>query len=113
MAEVLKTLQNAGMIDSQLGATGGYRLAQPADRVTLGEVVSVLEGPPPLTSCAGLGASKADGDCDVSPTCPIRTPLQSIRQGIWNLLQSTTLASLAASSPSLDPAPEALAPPTP
>lgn len=101
LAEVLKDLQQTGLVDSHRGATGGYQLTREAGLVTLGEVVSALEGAPSVTSCEGLGAARG-GNCDVGPVCPIRSPLQRIRQGIWALLQNTTLRSLADSS--LDPA---------
>jgi Rrf2 family protein len=101
LAEVLKDLQQRGLVDSHRGASGGYQLTREADRVTLGDVVAALEGEPSVTSCEGLGAAHG-GECDVRPVCPIRSPLQRIRQGIWALLQNTTLRSLADSS--LDPA---------
>ena len=94
LGEALKSLHHAGVVASQRGAGGGFWLARPADRITLGEVVAALEGAPALTSCQDLGAAHADGTCDVQPVCPIRSPLQRIRQGIWSLLQSTTLRSL-------------------
>lgn len=100
LAEVFKDLHHAGLVESQRGATGGYSLARPAASVTLGEVVAAIEGAPTLTSCEGLGAMRG-GNCDVQPVCPIRSPLQRIRQGIWGLFQSTTLRTLADSS--LDP----------
>lgn len=95
LAETLKDLCRAGLVESQRGAAGGYWLARPSDRITLGLVISTLEGVPALTSCQELGAADALGNCDVQPVCPIRSPLQRIRTGIWALLQGTTLRSLA------------------
>ncbi|TDJ66854.1 MAG: Rrf2 family transcriptional regulator [Planctomycetota bacterium] len=97
LAEVLKDLLGAGMLESQRGAAGGYRLARPAEQITLGEVVAALEGEPALTSCQVPGA-ELSGECEVKPVCPIRSPLQRIRLGIWNLFQNTTVRSLADSS---------------
>ena len=98
LAESLKDLGRAGIVESQRGAAGGYWLARSADAITLGEVVEALEGAPSLTSCQDLGAASADGECDVQPVCPIRSPLTRLRQGIWALLEGTTLRSLADSS---------------
>ena len=50
-----------------------------------------------MTSCQVSDLEKAD-ECEVKPVCPIRSPLQRIRMGIWNLLQNTTVRSLADSS---------------
>jgi len=95
LAEALKALQHAGLLTSTRGAHGGYTLARPADRITLGEVITALEGSPTLTSCEGLGALGPSGNCDVEHVCPIRTPLQRLRAGMWNLLEGVSLRSLA------------------
>jgi Rrf2 family nitric oxide-sensitive transcriptional repressor len=102
LAEVLKDLTRTGHVVSQRGANGGYALSRPADTVTLGEVVAALEGHPSITSCESLGAFRA-GSCDVSPRCPIRTPMQRIRSGIWNMMQRTTLRDLADPAFELNP----------
>ncbi len=98
LGEALKDLGRAGIVESQRGAAGGYWLARPAESITLGEVVATLEGAPSLTSCQDLGAAKSSGECDVELLCPIRSPLTRLRQGIWALLETTTLRSLATSS---------------
>ncbi len=94
LAEVLKDLARAEVVDSQRGATGGYALARPAEEVTVGEVVAALEGAPKLAGCETLEPSSAGGECDLEPSCPIRSPLQRIREGIWQQMQRTTLRSL-------------------
>jgi len=100
LAEVLKELCRRGYLASQRGANGGYCLSRPADSVTLGELVAVLEGMPSLASCESLGAairtSAGAVTCEVEPRCPIRSPIQRIRAGIWNLLQRTTLRDMTA-----------------
>ncbi len=98
LAETLKDLGRAGIVESQRGAGGGYWLARPAEAITLGEIVAALEGAPSLTSCQDLGAARTDGECDVQEVCPIRSPLTRLRQGIWALLEGTTLRSLANTS---------------
>ena len=95
LAEVMKDLLHAGLVDSQLGANGGYCLTRAPQTISLGEIVAALEGVPSLTSCEGIAVA-GGSDCEVHPVCPIRTPLQRVRHGIWVLLQSTTLSSLTA-----------------
>ncbi|MCA8981612.1 MAG: Rrf2 family transcriptional regulator [Planctomycetes bacterium] len=94
LAEVLKDLAKHALVDSQRGATGGYCLVRPAEEITVGEVVAALEGAPKLAGCETLEASRAGGECDLEPSCPIRSPLQRIREGIWRQMQRTTLRSL-------------------
>lgn len=93
LAEVLKDLGRAGLVDSQRGATGGYVLARSPDAITLGEVVTALEGRPSLSSCTTTN-DEDHGECGVQPVCPIRNPLHRLREGIWGLMQRTTLRSL-------------------
>ena len=93
LAEVLKDLCRADLLESQRGATGGYALTRSADQVTLGEIVDALEGKPSLTSCESLSLTH-QVECAVEPVCPIRSPLHQIRQGIWQLMERTTLRSL-------------------
>lgn len=97
LAEVLKDLCRAGFLDSLRGATGGYALSRPAERISLGEVVSALEGAPAVTGCENLGAY-VGGSCDVESVCPIRSPLSTLRAGLWDLLQQTSLRDLARGS---------------
>lgn len=93
LAEVLKDLCHADMIESQRGSTGGYTLARPAEEITLGQIVAALEGAPPLTSCEAPAVLK-HGGCDVHPLCPIRSPIQRVREALWQMLERTTLRSL-------------------
>jgi Rrf2 family protein len=93
LAEVLKDLGRAGLIESQRGATGGYTLVRTPDAITLAEIVGALEGSPALSNCDSA-MPEHDGTCGVAPTCPIRSPLHRIREGIWGHMERTTLRSL-------------------
>ena len=93
LAEVLKDLCHAELVESQRGATGGYALSRSPDAVTLSTVVGALEGRPTLTSCENL-STVHHGDCDLVHVCPIRSPLHRLREGLWQLMQQTTLRSL-------------------
>jgi Rrf2 family protein len=99
LAEVLKDLAHAGLVESQRGATGGYALTRSPDELTLAEIVSALEGSPALTSCESHEG--AHDTCGVVPVCPIRSPLARIRAGIWSLMERTTLRSLLHAGPAI------------
>ena len=104
LAEVLKDLGRSGLVESHRGATGGYTLARSPEAITLGDVVAALEGVPNLISCE-VPAVLRQGACEVKPTCPIRSPIQRVHERLVDLLERTTLRSLAAGAP--DPAPAA------
>jgi Rrf2 family protein len=107
VAEVLKELGRASLVESQRGATGGYALARAPEQIALSEVVAALEGPPGLTSCRTGEVAELGGpahglhgaECEVLATCPIRSPIHRIREHLWGLMQRTTLRSLTGSAP--------------
>jgi Rrf2 family protein len=45
LENILAQLRSAGIVRSQRGPDGGYWLAQPADEVTLAQVIRAVEGP--------------------------------------------------------------------
>jgi Rrf2 family protein len=98
LAEVLKDLCRGSIVESQRGSSGGYALARRPEDVTLGQVVTALEGAPPLTSCETPAVIK-QGGCEVEPTCPIRSPIHRVRERLWQLFEHTTLRSLVSSPP--------------
>src|SRR5438445_11170537 len=44
LEHILSALKHAGIVDSERGAHGGYRLAKPASEIRLGDVLQALDG---------------------------------------------------------------------
>src|SRR6266545_6378197 len=42
---ILASLKQGGFVESRRGAEGGYRLARPADQITIGQVLKFVEQP--------------------------------------------------------------------
>ena len=107
LAEVLKVLSKSGLLLSHRGANGGYQLVREPELLSVAEAVSVLEGGPEQSSCSPapsptdsvLPLLDSGSSCDMSSTCPIKTPIQRLRNSIWSLLQQPTLRDLAAPTP--------------
>ncbi len=51
LEQVLQELKRAGLVESQRGASGGAWLAREPDKITLSEVVDVVEGPLVAQAC--------------------------------------------------------------
>ena len=47
---VLRQLRNGGLIESRRGRHGGYRLARPAEEISLADVVHAMAEPAPATA---------------------------------------------------------------
>lgn len=55
LEQLIAPLRNAGLVKSVRGAYGGYVLARPADQISTGEVLRILEGPITIVDDAGDG----------------------------------------------------------
>jgi FeS assembly SUF system regulator len=101
VSKVLKGLQGAGLLVSHRGATGGYGLAQPAERIPLTEIIAALEGPVSLTECGAHGAHPPAGTCELETVCRVRGHWRVINRTIQDALGRLTLADLCAPVPRL------------
>ncbi len=87
--KLMQRLTKAGLVESAMGAKGGYRLTRrPAD-IGLQEVIEVIQGPLSLSKCL-LGADS----CCKSGECSIRNKLGELQVQIAQFLDGTTLADL-------------------
>jgi Rrf2 family protein len=89
MSKVLQTLSREGLLKSEHGTRGGYRLAHDPGRISALDVIRAIDGPVILTSCF-----TEDGDCDLSERCTVREPLRRVHKGILNLLDNITITDL-------------------
>lgn len=65
---ILNGLKQGGFVESRRGAEGGYLLARPAGRLTVGDIVRFVEGPLHPVKCeAGRGCAHAPSDCVFAP----------------------------------------------
>lgn len=94
VTNVLKHLAQAGIVTSSRGASGGYGLARPVDRISLHEVVEVIEGPTHLLRCMHGAEAGDDGSCELSGRCPIRLPAQRVHHRFKHFLESVSLREL-------------------
>ena len=90
LTKILSTLAAEGILESQRGRTGGFRLARPASRITLLEVVEPFDRLSSGEVCI-LGQAAC---CDAC-ACPLHRDWKRISQSLSRLLRRTTLAQLA------------------
>jgi Rrf2 family protein len=77
---ILASLKQGGFVESRRGAEGGYRLARPADQITIGEVLRFVEQ-----------ANKARRDAPGAFTELWR----QVDQAVAGILDATSFAELA------------------
>ena len=54
LEQLMAMLKKAGLVKSSRGAYGGYQLGKPADEISVGEVLRVLEGSLEAAACPGI-----------------------------------------------------------
>lgn len=100
LEQILLTLKNAGLLNSKMGLGGGYYLAQPAESISLGHIVRVLDGPLAPIRCVSQMAYEPCG-CPDEDTCGLRLIMLDVRNAISDILDGTTLADLRQRTDSL------------
>lgn len=91
VAKVLNALARDGLVISQRGAAGGYRLGAPPERITVAAIVQAMEGPIALTACVD-GQS---GNCESEHFCPMRGNWDRVNNAIREALESVSLEDMA------------------
>jgi len=87
LVQILQVLKRAGLVTSTRGAAGGYRLTRAPQKVTLGEVLEVVEGDHEPTTCASAN----------SPLAPVLLEVcREISSARQQHLAGITLADLVA-----------------
>ena len=93
LSKVLRTLVHQGLLTSEQGANGGYKLARDARDISALEVIRAIDGPIILTHCFTEHAGHVE--CDQTTLCPVREPLRKVHEGIMRLLAGISIADLS------------------
>lgn len=95
VAKVLKALAGGGLVASQRGARGGYRLGLSLDAISITRVIAAIDGPIALAACVDGGV----GGCQAETLCPIRGRWDIVNTAIRTTLDGITLAHMEATAP--------------
>lgn len=91
LAKIIATLSQAGIVSTQRGGSGGVKLMHPPDKITLGEVVRILEDDQSLVECF----APSGGNCIISGCCQLKARLHSAEIMFLAELDRSTLADVA------------------
>jgi len=101
LAKQLQALVRAGVLSGTTGPRGGFRLARPADQITLLQVVEAVDGGSPFYTCneirqQGRGASPPEY---CRQTCGIAARMAAAEAAWRDSLRGMTIADVVASLP--------------
>ena len=90
LENILLDLKHAGLVQSQRGAEGGYWLAQPAEEISLAEVIRAVEGP--IANVRGVRPEQVEYD---GAARSLREVWIAVRANLRSVLETVTVADLA------------------
>ncbi|GAB3574947.1 Rrf2 family transcriptional regulator [Spirosoma luteolum] len=99
LESILLDLRNHGLLQSQKGKGGGYMLRVEPDRITLAQVIRIIDGPIAPTPCVSLNFYVRCDDCDDEETCAIRPIMERVRDANLAVYENTTFQMLVDQAP--------------
>ncbi|MDO4519679.1 MAG: RrF2 family transcriptional regulator [Eubacteriales bacterium] len=91
LEQLMALLKKAGIVTSSRGANGGYKLAKSPDEISVGSVLTVLEGGLDAASCPG---SLDSAHCEGPGHCVAKLVWEKINESINNTVNSMMLGDL-------------------
>jgi len=89
LGKLLKTLANEGLLISQKGKGGGFRLARDPSKISLYEVMDPIEHLSRWTNCL-LG----HGECSAQSPCTLHSRWGKVRDVYLQFLRETTITDV-------------------
>jgi Rrf2 family protein len=89
LGKLLQALTHEGLLKSQKGLGGGFRLTKPADEISLLDVAEPFEH---ISRWAGCVLGRPE--CSERDPCAIHNKWKKVREAYLALLEGTTIADL-------------------
>ncbi|MDR2166401.1 MAG: Rrf2 family transcriptional regulator [Clostridiales bacterium] len=92
LEQIIAPLKKAGVLISVRGAGGGYYLSKSPEKITIGEILRVLEGSlAPVDCVVEDDAACGESDCN---SCTVKPLWSKLFDSINNVVDSATIADL-------------------
>ena len=85
LEKIISVTRKAGLVKAKKGIRGGYLLARPPEKITMAEIVRVLEKSPLLTDC---------NECKKEKNCLAGKAWKKVQESLSKTLRSITLKNL-------------------
>ncbi|MGA2838083.1 MAG: Rrf2 family transcriptional regulator [Acidimicrobiales bacterium] len=89
LESILNDMRRAGLLTSQRGPEGGYRLARPADKISVADVIRPLDGP--LAEIRGLRPEAANYE---GAAKQLQAVWVAVRASLRSVLDEVTIAGI-------------------
>ncbi len=88
---ILLELKKAGLLQSRRGAGGGYSLIKPPEKISLAQVIRIVDGPLAPISCV---SKMAYVRCPDEKNCGLKHVMLDVRNAIAKVLEGITFADV-------------------
>lgn len=92
LEQILLNLKNAGILISKRGVGGGYSLGRPPEKISLGEVIRIVDGPIAPLNCVSTSAHVS---CPDELFCGLYSVMLEVRNAIANIVDNISLKDIA------------------
>jgi Rrf2 family protein len=90
LENILHELKRAGLVAAQRGVDGGYRLAKPAEEITVADIIRAVEGP-----LADVRGARPETLAFEGAAAPLREVWLALRANLRAVLEGVTVADIA------------------
>ncbi len=94
LEQLMISLRKAGLVKSTRGAQGGYTLALHPEEITIGRIITAMEGPIVLADCLLNDAESDKQICQKACDCVTRGVWEKVCDKINEVLDAINLADL-------------------
>ena len=94
LESILADLRRHGYLQARKGRGGGYWLVRPTDRVMLGAVLRIFEGPLAPIPCVSKRYYAPCDDCANEADCEVRRTMLDVKKAILAVLDRTSLQDM-------------------
>lgn len=89
LSKVMQVLNRKGLIQSQQGIKGGYKLTIEAKKLNIMDIIRAFDEKISLVDCT------SDNECDKLDDCVLRNPMLILQDKIENIFFETSISDLS------------------
>lgn len=91
-ARVMQVMVQKGLLRSEQGASGGYQISRDLAKVSIHDLVEMIDGPTALVKCL-----HKEEPCEIQGTCNIVSPVTQLNRRLTDFYRGLSLKELLVS----------------
>lgn len=91
---ILVELRNNSLVNSKMGASGGYYLAKHPQEIVLSQIIRISGGPIAMLPCVSLNFYETCEECANESTCSLHDVMLEVREATIRILSKTSLSDM-------------------